>query len=464
MKKGQMCEGIIEYIDFPNKGRVKVEDQYVTVKNGIPGQKIRFVINKKRKDRCEGRLLEVLEKSPLETIEPVCHEFPACGGCMYQTMSYDEQLKMKAGQVKKLLDTAISSAGQVDAEGKPDYVFEGITGSPKQWAYRNKMEFSFGDQEKGGELTLGLHKRGSFYDIVPVDHCQIVSDDIRQIITLTREYFSEHGCTFFHKMSHEGYLRHLLVRNAAKTGEILVCLVTTSQENRDLSEWTNRLLSAHLKGKITGILHMINDGLSDVVKADSTEILYGKDYFYEEILGLRFKISPFSFFQTNSAGAEVLYEKAREYIGEIAGGIVYDLYSGTGTIAQVLAPVAKKVIGVEIVEEAVFAARENAKENHLSNCEFIAGDVLKTLDDIEEKPDFIVLDPPREGVHPKALRKILAYGVERIVYISCKPTSLARDMEMILEAGYQPLRAECVDMFPWTRGIETVVLLQRKEV
>ena len=456
MKKGQVYEGIIEKVEFPNKGIVPVpeEDRNVIVKNGIPGQKIRFCVNKFRKGQAEGRLLEVLEKSPLETREPVCGLFPACGGCMYQTMAYEEQILMKTRQVKEIMDAAV--------EG--DYVFEGVRKSPKEFAYRNKMEFSFGDQEKGGKLTLGLHKRGSFYDIVPVDHCQIVSDDIRQIITLTREYFSEQGCTFFHKMSHEGYLRHLLVRNAAKTGEILVCLVTTSQENRDLSEWTNRLLSAHLDGKIAGILHMINDGLSDVVKADSTEILYGKDYFYEEILGLRFKISPFSFFQTNSAGAEVLYEKAREYIGEIDGGVVYDLYSGTGTIAQVLAPVAKKVIGVEIVEEAVFAARENAKENHLSNCEFIAGDVLKTLDDIEEKPDFIVLDPPREGVHPKALRKILAYGVDRIVYISCKPTSLARDMEMILEAGYQPLRAECVDMFPWTRGIETVVLLQRKEV
>ena len=461
LKKGEIYEGVVEKIEFPNKGKVKVGEEMVIVKNAIPGQKVRFMINKKRGKKLEGRLLEVLEKSPLEKREPVCSIFPACGGCMYQTMSYEDQLKMKAKQVKELLDTAVKNGGQVDENGNPDYVFEGIKGSPFEFAYRNKMEFSFGDQEKGGELTLGLHKRGSFYDIVPVDHCQIVSDDIRQIITLTREYFSEQGCTFFHKMSHEGYLRHLLVRNAAKTGEILVCLVTTSQENRDLSEWTNRLLSAHLDGKIAGILHMINDGLSDVVKADSTEILYGKDYFYEEILGLRFKISPFSFFQTNSAGADVLYEKAREYIGEIDGGVVYDLYSGTGTIAQVLAPVAKKVIGVEIVEEAVFAACENAKENHLSNCEFIAGDVLKTLDDIEEKPDFIVLDPPREGVHPKALRKILAYGVERIVYISCKPTSLARDMEMILEAGYQPLRAECVDMFPWTRGIETVCLLSK---
>ena len=452
MKKNEIYEGMVNELKFPNKGKVIVEneEETVMVKNTLPGQKVRFRLAKNKKNKKEGKLLEVLELSDSETQTPPCPHFEFCGGCSYQTLSYEGQRDLKLQQVQKLFEQVC-----------PDLPLHNCVSSPSVWEYRNKMEFSFGDQEKGGELTLGLHKRGSFYDIVPVDHCQIVSDDIRQIITLTREYFSEQGCTFFHKMSHEGYLRHLLVRNAAKTGEILVCLVTTSQENRDLSEWTNRLLSAHLDGKIAGILHMINDGLSDVVKADSTEILYGKDYFYEEILGLRFKISPFSFFQTNSAGAEVLYEKAREYIGEIDGGVVYDLYSGTGTIAQVLAPVAKKGIGVEIVEEAVFAACENAKENHLSNCEFIAGDVLKTLDDIEEKPDFIVLDPPREGVHPKALRKILAYGVERIVYISCKPTSLARDMEMILEAGYQPLRAECVDMFPWTRGIETVCLLSK---
>ena len=206
---------------------------------------------------------------------------------------------------------------------------------------------------------------------------------------------------------------------------------------------------------------MVNDGLSDVVRADSTEVLYGRDYFYEDILGLKFKISPFSFFQTNSLGAEVLYEKAREYIGDVKGKVVFDLYSGTGTIAQVLAPVAKKVIGVEIVDEAVEAARENAAQNHLENCEFIAGDVLKVIDEIQEKPDVIVLDPPREGVHPKALKKILEYGVEQILYISCKPTSLARDMEMFLEQGYAPVRAECVDMFPWTRGVETVCLLSK---
>ena len=221
--------------------------------------------------------------------------------------------------------------------------------------------------------------------------------------------------------------------------------------------------SGKLQGKFAGILHIVNDSLADVVQSDRTDILYGKDYFYEELLGLRFKISTFSFFQTNSYSAEVLYETAREYVGDLTGGdrVVFDLYSGTGTIAQLMAPVAKKVIGVEIVEEAVGAARRNAAENGLDNCEFIAGDVLKVLDTIEEKPDMIILDPPRDGIHPKALPKIIGYGVEHIVYISCKPTSLVRDLEMFLDCGYVVEKAVAVDQFPWTANVETVVLLSK---
>ena len=190
--------------------------------------------------------------------------------------------------------------------------------------------------------------------------------------------------------------------------------------------------------------------------------LWGRDYFYETILGLKFKITPFSFFQTNSLGAEVLYSKARDYIGDTKNQTVFDLYSGTGTIAQILAPVSKKVIGVEIVEEAVLAAKENAALNHLDNCEFIAGDVLKMLDTINERPDFIVLDPPRDGIHPKALDKIIDYGVNRMVYISCKPTSLARDLEKLLARGYRVEKACCVDMFPNTVHCETICLLSKK--
>ena len=461
LKKGEIYEGIIEKVDFPNKGRVYVEDRIVTVKNGIPGQKVRFVINKKKGTRLEGRLLEVLEKSPEEVREPLCSIFPACGGCMYQTMSYESQLKMKAEQIKKLLDSALVKGGQIDSEGNPDYIFEGIKGSPQEFAYRNKMEFSFGDEYKDGPLSLGLHKKGSTYDVLTAADCKLVHEDMTKILTCVLDYCREQGFTYYRKMQHVGFLRHLLLRRGNTTGEILVNLVTTSQENPDFSDLTERLCALPLQGKIVGFLHIVNDSLSDVVRSDETRLLYGQDYFYEEILGLKFKITPFSFFQPNYYGAEVLYGTARDYIGDTKDMTVFDLYSGTGTISQILAEVAKEVIGVEIVEEAVEAAKENAELNGISNCSFLAGDVLKVLDEIREKPDFIVLDPPRDGIHPKALPKIIEYGVDKLVYISCKPTSLARDLEMFLAGGYRVVKACCVDQFCQTVHVETVVLMSK---
>ena len=473
MKKGQVVEGIIERVEFPNKGIITTEEgKQVIVKNGVQGQKVSTSINKIRKGKCEGRLLEVLEKSPLEMEEPGCIHFNECGGCTYQTLPYEEQLQMKSAQVKKLIDDVIAPI----SEG---YEFLGIKASPMQKGYRNKMEFSFGDAWMGGPLALGMHKRGSFYDIVNVPECQIVDEDFRTVLTTTLEFFTEKGCFYYHKLRHEGYLRHLLVRKAVKTGEILVDLVTTTQvdskeqEAMLLLEWKDALLEKTYTGKMTGILHTKNDSLADVVANDGTDILYGQDYFFEELLGLRFKITPFSFFQTNSLGAEVLYETARSFIGDAlttsdestdavsSGKVVFDLYSGTGTIAQMLAPVAKKVIGVEIIEEAVEAAKMNAELNGLHNCEFIAGDVLKVIDSIEEKPDYIVLDPPRDGIHPKALEKIIRYGVPQMVYISCKPTSLARDLEVLQARGYKVETVCCVDMFPSTYHVETVVLLSQ---
>ena len=463
MKKGEIYQGIIERVEFPNKGIVQIEDKKVIVKNGMPGQHVKFMINKKKGSKVEGRFLEVLQRSPLETREPVCSIFPDCGGCMYQTMSYENQLEMKAKQIQSLIDQAVKAGGQVDEQGNPDYVFEGIKGSPREFAYRNKMEFSFGDEYKDGPLTLGLHKKGSTYDVLNALDCKLVHQDMNEILKCVLEYCREQGYTYYHKMQHVGFLRHLLLRRGNTTGEILVNLVTTSQVEADFEELKDRLLSLKLEGKIVGFLHIINDSLSDVVKSDEMRILYGKDYFYEEILGLRFKITPFSFFQPNSYGAEVLYETAREYIGDTKDMTVFDLYSGTGTISQILAAVAKEVIGVEIVEEAVLAAKENARLNGIGNCRFIAGDVLKVLDEIQEKPDFIVLDPPRDGIHPKALPKILEYGVEKMVYISCKPTSLARDLEMFLEKGYRVEKVCCVDQFCQTVHVETVVLLSHKK-
>lgn len=450
-------------------------DETAVVKNSLPGQKVKFSVNKVRKGKAEGRLLEVTEKSPLETGR-TCSLFGLCGGCTYLSLPYEEQLKVKEEQVKRLLDSVLNKQEEA-------WIFEGIKGSPKAYEYRNKMEFSFGDEYKDGPLALGMHKRGSFYDIVTVADCEIVDADYRLILQSVRDYFARAKVSFFHRMSHEGYLRHLLVRKASRTGEILVALVTTSQDpwqgetavegsldaDALITGFKDLLLSLEqdgkLVGKFAGILHITNDSIADVVQSDHTELLYGQEYFYEELLGLKFKISTFSFFQTNSYSAEVLYRTARDYVGDLGGSdkTVFDLYSGTGTIAQLMAPAAGKVIGVEIVEEAVEAAKKNAAANGLDNCEFIAGDVLKVLDEVEEKPDMIILDPPRDGIHPKALPKIIAYGVEHIVYISCKPTSLVRDLEVFLENGYRVDKAVAVDQFPWTANVETVVLLSHKK-
>lgn len=531
MKKGQIYEGVIEYVDFPNKSSITVIEQdsdgekreiKVAVKGGIPGQKVSFIVNKVRRDKCQGRIKEVLKRSPLETAEPVCAKFGVCGGCNYQTLPYEEQLKLKKSQVLKLIDEVYcpgchcrdgeencfigqdishkeNIVRELDADsGQKGYVYDGILPSPQMIGYRNKMEFSFGDEIKGGPLTLGLHKKGSFHDIIDADCCKIVHEDFTKILTCVRSYCQQNKIPHYKKNSHEGVLRHLLVRRADATGEILAALVVSSQqlhnhasidlqvgdlsgqdsdvqavdgETIDWSPLAERLKALPLEGKLVGFLLITNDSLGDVVQSDKTEILFGKDFFTEEVLGLKFKISPFSFFQTNTRGAEVLYQRARDYIlGNVPNAdtnkkidlrdkVVFDLYSGTGTIAQIIAPIAKKVIGVEIVEEAVEAAKENAKQNGLTNCEFIAGDVLKVLDEIEEKPDFIILDPPRDGIHPKALRKILSYGVGNMVYISCKPTSFVRDLIVFQEYGYEIKRVSNVDMFPGTAHVETVVQL-----
>ena len=515
MKKKQILTGVVERVDFPNRAVVKaqvpqpdesVATEYAVVKGALPGQTVEFSVKKARKNKCEGRLRSVLKKGQLETREAKCPNFGTCGGCNYQEIPYEQQLALKKEQVLRLIDAVYEGDG---------YQYDGILsvrkdGQYREWGYRNKMEFSFGDAVKDGPLTLGLHKKGSFHDIVDAEGCQIVHPDYSAVLACVREYAKENSIPYYHKRDHQGVLRHLLVRRAEVSGDMLVALVTSTQQEIDYSELVSRLLALPLEGQITGILQICNDSLGDVVQSDETKILYGKDWFEEKVLGLTFKISPFSFFQTNTSGAEVLYQRAREYVlGEInignagetsngnmtentpgeentpgsdalnekaSGGnatethtidlhdkVVFDLYSGTGTIAQLIAPVARKVIGVEIVEEAVEAAKENAALNGLDNCEFIAGDVLKVIDDIEEKPDYIILDPPRDGIHPKALQKIIDYGVKNIVYISCKPTSFARDLAVFQERGYELKRVSNVDLFPETVHVETVVLLSQQK-
>ncbi len=485
MKKGDIIEGTIEQIRFPNKGVLRTGEYEVVVKNTIPGQRIRARITRRRNGRAEGCLLEILEPAACER-KPECPQFGICGGCLYLNLPKEEELSLKERQIRSLLRAADPEA---------DRWYEGILESPVTTEYRNKMELTFGDEVKDGPMTLGMHKRGSFYDVTDAKDCRIVDKDFRTLIRATREYWAGVGAPFYHRMRQQGYLRHLLIRKGMKTGEILADLVTTTQkaglpgipspslqlngmteeacrenERRLLEGWKECLLSLEYEGRIAGLLHTENDSPADIVADQGTEILYGRDSFEEELLGLRFTVSPFSFFQTNSWGAELLYETARGMISKAVEKehgtgrkpVIYDLYCGTGTISLLIAPAASEVIGVEIVEEAVKAARQNAARNHVSNCTFIAGDVLKVLDEIEERPDFIILDPPRDGVHPKALPKILQYGVPYILYISCKPTSLARDLPLMRDRGYVPVRGISVNQFPQTANIETVCLLSNK--
>lgn len=493
MRKGDIYEGIIEKYDFPNKGSLILEDRKVTIKGALLGQKVRFMITKRKSGMAEGRLLEVLEKSPLEDSEPSCPYFGMCGGCTYQTMSVANQLKIKEDMVKNLLAPVVNESMKElpDWNGETiDDVWEGILASPNHLGYRNKMEFTFGDEFKGGPLALGLHKKGGFYDILNVPKCEIIGSDWGKILEFTLEFFKDKNIPFYHKLRHEGVLRNLVIRQSKATGEFLINLVASTQwekyvdcstedfaGNSIILEYVSGLLKLasgeDFSSTIGGILYTENDSLGDVVQSDRTILLYGKDYIVEEVMGLKFRISPFSFFQTNTKGCEVLYSKAREYIMSTGvmgdgdstkngGKVVFDLYSGTGTITQMMAPAAKKVIGIEIIEEAVVAARENAGLNGLDNCEFISGDVLKAIDLVEDKPDLIILDPPRDGINPKALEKILAFGVEEMVYISCKPSSLARDLKVITDRGYKIKKLCAVDQFPMTAHCESICLLSKK--
>ena len=470
MKKGDRIEGEVVRYDFPNIGTVDVSENdeiiHVKIKNAIIGQRVAGTINKKKHGLYEARLEEVVKRADNETADP-CPHFKECGGCTYQTFPYEEQIKIKEKQILDLLKKALP-----EKASDFDEAYEGMIESPDRSEYRNKMEFSFGDEYKDGPLALGMHKRGSTYDVVNTFECRIVDEDFRRILRTTKEYFDGLNIPYYHKMRHDGVLRHLCVRKGRKSGEILVFLVTSSNWNLTFSKeewtdilnaWKDRLLEIKTLGSFAGILHVKNDCLADAVKDEGTTILYGRDYFEEDLLGLRFKISPFSFFQNNSLAAECLYLKVRDYLlADVKEkSVVYDLYTGTGTIAQLVSKAASKVIGVEIVEEAVEAAKESAKRNNITNCEFMAGDVLKCLDGIEVMPDYIILDPPRDGINPKALEKILDYEVERIVYVSCKPSSLARDLEAFYAKGYKIKRLSMADLFPSTYHCESVCLLSR---
>ena len=450
MKKKDIIEFEVDKMEFGGTSVSLLGNREIHMKGGITGQKVKASVKKTRSGKADVKMLELLENSPLETETP-CKHFNVCGGCSILSVPYEKQLEIKERQVMDLFL----------AQDIFGFNFQGIQGSPQAKEYRNKMEYTFGDEMKDGPLTLGLHKKGKHIDILTVDGCFLVDNDFITILTSTVEYFNEKKVPYYRTMSHKGYLRNLVVRKGINTNELMVNIVTSSQEDFDMNDYKDMLLKLDLKAELVSILHTINDGLADAVNCDELRVLHGRDYIQEEILGLKFKISPFSFFQTNTKGAEELYTMAREFIGDHADKIVFDLYSGTGTIGQVMAGAAKKVYGIEIIEEAVVAANQNAKLNGLTNCEFIAGDVAKTVKDLKDKPDLIIVDPPRPGVHKDAIRDISGFGAKEIIYISCNPKTLVLDLVEFRNYGYEVEKVKCMDMFPNTPHTETVVKMKK---
>jgi 23S rRNA (uracil1939-C5)-methyltransferase len=375
-----------------------------------------------------------------------------CGGCIYQGVPYEEQLASKEKQVRRLL-----RKHKVD-----ETVFEGIAPALSQYRYRNKMEYTFGDLEKGGELTLGMHKKGCFMSIITCDECQLVPRDFNTILSAVLEFCRGRGYVFYNKKSHRGLLRNLVVRRGVRTGELLVIIVTSSDGEFDDNAFRDMILGLELDDEVVGVLHTYTDSIADVVKNEHTDILFGRDYYDEEILGLKFKVNAFSFFQTNIPAVERLYSEALAMIPDLGSKVVYDLYCGTGTISQLMASSASSVIGIEIVEDSVNAAVENAALNGIDNCHFICGDVRKKLFEVEKKPDMIVVDPPRAGLHDKVVSMLAAYGTDEILYISCNPKTLTIDLEKFYYLGYSPVRIKAYDNFPMTKHVETVVLMSRR--
>lgn len=446
-RKKKIIIGKIENVKFPNISQFTYESKKINFKGGIEGQTVSVVISKRRSDHWEGKILETLEKSPLET-NKTCPNYLECGGCSYQSVSCDYELDLKLKQITELFSDIYDGEIQI---------FE----SPLKSAYRNKMEYTFADMYKDSPIMLGMHKKNRFYEVVDTKECNLVHSDYEIIRNAVINYARDNNLSFLKKRNHEGLLRHLIIRYALTTKEIMVNIVTTTKENFDIESFVKMLLDLKVEGTIKSVIHTENDSLADAVVPENVKVIYGEDHINETIFDLNFKVTPFSFFQPNVFGAVNLYQKAIELCGDIENKVVFDLYSGTGTIGQIVAKKAKEVYGIEIVKEAVESANKSAKENGLTNCKFISGDVLTEIENRKEMVDIVIVDPPRDGINQTALEKIISCGAKTFVYISCNPKTQKRDAKILIENGYELKTIKIFNQFPRTVHCETIVLLSK---
>lgn len=490
-KKGQLIEIAIEklaykgigigYVDLPSQKEADGESTQtskstklvVFVPQTIPGELCEVVVTKMKKQYWEGKKIRTVKASPME-IQAPCKYFGVCGGCKWQNMPYEEQIKVKEGFIKESLEHIGRTAS---------YEFLPMIHSPELYHYRNKIELSAGvypfvaqndyHVAKDGEARevvegtyLGYHGAGSFDKIVDVNACLLQSDIANSALEIVKTFIKKKKLTAYNQRTHVGLFRHLIIREGKNTGEIMVNIVTNETEDYTTEFFmpiVEELELLEKEGlKFESVLWTQNASVSDTSVSTNIQVIYGREYIFDKVGEYLFKISPYSFFQTNTKGAEKLYDTVKEFADLQGGETVLDLYAGTGTIGMYLAKDAKKVFALESVESSVADAKVNATMNNIMNVEFICGKVEKEIARLVfEKPEVIVLDPPRAGMHPNALQFLPRFNAKKIIYVSCNPTTLGRDLEY-LQRWYTVTKVRGVDMFPQTYHVETVVQLIRK--
>ena len=448
--KDQELELTIDRLAFGGNGVARLNGFVVFVRRGLPGDTVRARVTKVQRRHAEALMTEVVHPSPLR-VEAPCTHFPTCGGCRFQDLAYEAQVEAKHAQV----GDALRRIG-----GFAEPPLEEILPAEEIFHYRNKLEYSFTQLEDGP--TLGLHKAGRWDEVLQIDYCWLTTNLGNAIRNAVREWARGDKLVAYDQAEHTGYLRHLVVREGRNTGQVLVQLVTSPGEKFDTGGFVDTL---RLFPEVRSIHWSVNEGQAEVTTNLPTKLLWGEDAIEEQLCGMRFRVRPNAFLQTNTVMAEKLYETAREFAGLTGNETVYDLYCGIGTIGLLLAQDALTVWGIDVSEESIACALENADLNGIGNAAYFAGNVGQVLQELHERagdPDVVVVDPPRAGLAGKALKRLGEIGAPRIVYVSCNPTTLAGDVKRLrAEYGYELKRVKPVDMFPHTPHVEAVALLER---
>jgi 23S rRNA (uracil1939-C5)-methyltransferase len=458
MKKNDQLEIEIEKLAFGGQGLARVDNQVVFVEEGLPGDRAFIQIKKVRRNYSDARIIEILKPSPLRIL-PACSHFGNCGGCKWQNLEYQKQCHFKREQVLE----SLAHIGKMNPEIIPPTI-----PSPLVFGYRNKMEFSFTDNrwltpeelrnpDIKKDFALGLHVPGSFDRIMHIEKCWLQDEVMNKILSFSQNFFKDSQFPVFNLKTHQGLLRFLVIRKSFSDHNYMVNVVTFTPARELMAHYAKNLVEKF--PQIVSVVNTVNPRFAQIAFGEEEYLIFGQSTITEKIGDFEFEISANSFFQTNPLQAENLYHSVQKFAGT-GNKVIWDLYAGTGTIALFLAKRTEKVIGFELIESAVQDATRNAERNGIGNCEFLSGEIRESLAARLESPDVIICDPPRSGMHQDVVQAILHKQPEKIIYVSCNPATLARDLRLMTNE-YQLKEVQPVDMFPHTYHIESVALLER---